>query len=215
MENSNRKIEYYTPQEQMANIVTHGAGILLSIAAFVFLMLKANDTGNDWKVAAILIFGISLIALYTSSTLYHSIPGENAKFILRKIDHSAIYLLIAGTYTPFLLIPLRGPWGWSLFVIIWAIAVGGILYKIFKKIGPRWISALMYVAMGWIVIFAARKLFIVLPVNSFYFLIAGGLIYTSGTLFYVWKKLPYNHAIWHLFVLSGSICHIFAVYYLV
>ncbi len=131
------------------------------------------------------------------------------------MDHSAIYLLIAGTYTPFLLIPLRGPWGWSLFIVVWTIALCGILYKVFITIGPRWISVLSYIAMGWIIVVVAGKLIQALPHSSLYFLVAGGLCYTLGTLFYVWKKLPYNHAIWHLFVLGGSLCHFFAVYYLI
>lgn len=210
----NPTIEKYSRKEQLANSLTHGLGLILSVSAALYLILHWGNQMDRWQFAALLIYGLSLIIMYLSSTLYHSIPGDHTRLILRKVDHSAIYLLIAGTYTPFLIITLRGTLGWVMFVIVWSIAIGGILYKIFRKIGPRWVSAASYVAMGWIAVLTAGKMIALLPCRSLYLLVAGGLIYTGGTVFYIWKKLPFNHAIWHLFVLGGSACHFFAVYYL-
>ena len=211
MESGNKQAEHYSPAEQAANVITHGAGILFGLTGFVFLILKAGNR-NTLALTSYIIYGLSLILMFTSSTLYHGIPGERRKFILRKIDHSAIYLLIAGTYTPFLLITLNNMFGRVLFIIVWIIAIAGILYKTLKKIGPRWVSAVTYVLMGWLIVLAAGQIIKALPASSLYLLVAGGLLYTAGTVFYIWKKLPFNHAIWHVFVLAAAICHYFAVY---
>jgi len=171
--------------------------------------------GTNWHLAGFIIFGTTLVLMYLSSTLYHTIPGENVKMILRKIDHSAIYLLIAGTYTPFLLTSLRSNLGWILFAVIWSIAFIGIVIKVLTRIRARWISAVTYIGMGWIAVIPYKEMIRDIPSTSLLLMIAGGLFYTFGTLFYVWKKLPFNHAIWHLFVIGGSACHYFAVYYLI
>ena len=214
MVRGDHKSEQYSPAEQIANVITHGAGIIFGIAGLIFLVLKAGKTGNALTLTSFIIYGISLILMFTSSTLYHSVPGEKAKLLLRKIDHSAIYVLIAGTYTPFLLMILKDTLGWILFIIIWVIALSGILYKTLNRIGPRWVSAVTYILMGWLMVVAAGKMIRILPCSSLYLLIAGGILYTGGTVFYIWKKLPFNHAIWHVFVAAAAVCHYFAVYYL-
>jgi len=178
----------YTPGEELANAVTHGLGIALSVTGLAVLVTFASLRGDAWSVTATAIFGASLVLLYTASTLYHSFRSEALKRLLRKFDHAAIFLLIAGTYTPFLLVSLRGPWGWSLLGVIWALAV------------------------GWLVMIAVRPMLHAVPPSGLWLLLAGGLCYTVGTAFYVWKRLPYHHAIWHLFVLGGSFCHFFAVW---
>jgi len=204
----------YSPKEETSHVITHGIGILLSIVGFIFLMAKARETGDIWHIVSFIIFSFSLFALYLSSTLYHIASGIKSKLYLRKLDHSAIYLLIAGTYTPFLLTNLRGTIGWVMFIIVWAFASVGIIIKIATNIRSKWVSAIIYLVMGWLAVFIYRSMIDHLPQTSILFLIAGGLFYTLGVTFYVWEKLPYHHAIWHVFVLGGSICHYFSVYYL-
>lgn len=203
--------EFFTLGEEIANGITHGLGAVLSIAGLVVLVVLAALYGTVWHIVSFSIFGASLIILYTASTLYHSIQIPQVRPILRIIDHSAIFLLIAGTYTPFLLTELRGPWGWTLFGLVWGIALLGIFYKIFF-IG-KWevISTLAYVGMGWLCVIAFKQMLATLPPHALAWLVAGGIVYTIGVLFYAIKKIPYNHAIWHLFVLGGSMCHFFAV----
>ena len=150
--------------------------------------------------------------LYGASTLYHALPAPRWKRCLRVFDHAAIFLLIAGTYTPFMLVSLRGPWGWSLFGVVWALAVAGIVLKVFFTGRFRLLSTLIYLFMGWLVLIAIKPLVEALPHGSLVLLFAGGAAYSAGTVFYVWKRLPYHHAVWHLFVLAGSICHFFAVF---
>ncbi|MDX2480801.1 MAG: hemolysin III family protein [Desulfuromusa sp.] len=205
----------YSVGEEIANSVTHGIGALLSIGGLAVLVGFASLRGDAWHIASCSIFGSTLILLYVASTLYHSIPLPNIKGILRMIDHSAIYLLIAGTYTPFMLVNMRGPWGWSLFGIIWGIAVTGILLKT-TSFGRRpWISLSFYLAMSWIVVLAIKPLLAVLDKGGLELLLFGGLAYTGGVIFYAWKKLPYSHAIWHLFVMAGSCLHFFAILFYV
>lgn len=203
--------EHYTLGEEIANGITHGIGAALSIAGLAVLVALAAVYGTVWHIVSFSIFGASLIILYMASTLYHSIQVPQARPVLRIIDHSAIFLLIAGTYTPFLLTALRGSWGWWLFGIVWGIAVLGILFKVFF-IG-RWevLSTLAYIGMGWLCVFALKRLVMVVPPAGVIWLIAGGIVYTVGVLFYATRRIPYSHAIWHLFVLGGSICHFFAV----
>lgn len=199
-----------SPREELASIITHGLGAALSIAALVGMILAAN--GEPYKVVSASVFGATLVLLYLSSTLYHSFTGPRVKALFQLFDHACIYLLIAGSYTPLTLVSLRGPWGWSLLCVVWFLAIAGVLMKSFfagKK--DHWISTALYIAMGWIVVVAAGPLFKSLSGGGIAWLVAGGLFYTLGTIFFAWRKLPYNHAIWHLFVLAGSACHVAAV----
>lgn len=201
--------------EELANSLTHGLGALLGIVGLILLVTGATRHGNAWHVVSTAVFGTTLVLLYSASTLYHSIPGEHAKHLLQKFDHAAIFLLIAGTYTPFVLVTLRGPWGWSLFGVVWGLAVVGVALKFWFAGRFRVTSTLIYVAMGWLVLIAIKPLVAALPAGGMRLLVAGGLCYTGGAVFYLWKRLPYHHAIWHLFVLGGSICHWAAVFWYV
>jgi hemolysin III len=197
--------------EEIANAITHGIGLLLSIAGFVVLLVLAALRGTAWHVVACSVYGATLICLYTASTLYHAVISPRVKRALRIFDHSAIYLLIAGTYTPFLLVSLRGPWGWSLFGVIWGLALVGVLFKFWFVERFAILSTALYIAMGWLVVIAAKPVITHLPLTAIIWLLAGGLVYTGGVIFFAAKRIPYSHAIWHLFVLAGSICHYFAV----
>jgi hemolysin III len=197
--------------EEIANAITHGIGLLLSIAGFVVLLVLAALRGTAWHIVACSIYGATLICLYTASTLYHAVISPRVKRALRIFDHSAIYLLIAGTYTPFLLVSLRGPWGWSLFGVIWGLALAGILFKFWFVERFGILSTAVYVAMGWLVVIAAKPVITHVPFTALMWLFAGGLAYTGGVIFFAAKRIPYSHAIWHIFVLAGSICHYFAV----
>jgi hemolysin III len=205
----------YTIGEEIANSVTHGIGAGLSIAGLTALLIYAATRGTPWHLISFIIYGAALVTLYLASTLYHSIQHPGAKRILQRFDHSAIYLLIAGTYTPFLLISLRGAWGWTLLAVIWGMAILGIAYKlIFLEYYER-LSTLGYILMGWLCVIAGRQLMTNLPPEILIWLALGGVLYTAGITFLVIKKLPYRHAIWHLFVLAGSLCHYFAVFKLI
>jgi hemolysin III len=205
----------YSFWEELFNSVTHGAGILLSITALVLLITFSNIYGNTIHVVSCSIFGVTLILLYSASTLYHSIQNPQAKKVFKIFDHSCIYLLIAGTYTPFLLVTLRGALGWTMFAVIWFLAIMGVLFKVFFVYRFNILSTIAYVLMGWIIVFAIKPLIDSLPFGGIVLLVAGGLAYTLGVIFYAWKKLPFNHAIWHLFVLAGSVCHFLAVIFYV
>ena len=197
---------------EIANSVTHGLGILLSIAALSAMVAIASLHGTARHVVGAAIFGAALVLLYTMSTLYHALRGPTVKKVFKILDHSAIYVLIAGTYTPFCLSTLKGPWGWSLFGVIWGLALAGITFKAVFSAGrfPA-LSTCVYLAMGWLVMVAARPLWLHLPRHGMYWLMAGGLCYSLGVVFYVAKNLKFHHAIWHLFVLGGSMCHVAAV----
>jgi len=197
--------------EEIANSITHGIGLLLSIAGFVVLLVFVLLRGTAIHILACSIYGATLICLYAASTFYHAVLAPRIKRALRIFDHSAIYLLIAGTYTPFLLLYLRGPWGWSLFGVVWGLAFAGIVFKFWFVGHFEYVSTALYVAMGWLVIVAARPLLAHVPAPTLLWLLAGGVFYTGGILFYAWKRLPYSHAVWHLFVLAGSVCHYCAV----
>jgi len=205
----------YTYREEIANSITHGIGALLSVAGLAVLISFATTRGDAWHIVSCTIYGVTLILLYTASTLYHSIPQPNLKGLLRTFDHSAIYLLIAGTYTPFMLVSLRGPWGWSLFGTIWGIALLGIVLKTTSFGRLPGVSLGFYLTMGWIVVIAIKPMLAVIDKGGMELLILGGLAYTGGVVFYVWEKLPYSHAIWHLFVMAGSIFHFFAILFYV
>ncbi len=204
----------YSSKEEIVHVITHGIGIPLSVVGLIFLIIKARIYGDGWHLVSFIVFSCTLLVLYLSSTLYHSASGIHTKTFLRKLDHSAIYLLIAGTYTPFLLTNLRGTVGWIMFFIVWTFASIGIVIKIATKIQSKWVSVIIYLVMGWLAVFIYRSMIELLPETSITFLILGGLMYTLGVIFYVWEKLPYHHAVWHLFVLGGSICHYFSIYYI-
>jgi len=197
--------------EEIANAITHGIGLLLSIAGFVVLLVLAALRGTAWHIVACSIYGATLICLYAASTLYHAVISPRVKRALRIFDHSAIYLLISGTYTPFLLVSLRGPWGWSLLGVIWGLALAGVLFKFWFVERFAILSTVVYIAMGWLVVIAAKPVITHLSLTAIIWLLAGGLAYTGGVIFFAAKRIPYSHAIWHLFVLAGSICHYFAV----
>lgn len=207
----------YTLGEEIAHSVTHGVGILLSIGGLAVLVAFAALHGNTWHIVGCSIFGATLVLAYTASTIYHAIPGtfQRAKKVLRVLDHAAIYLLIAGTYTPFTLVNLRGPWGWTLFGVVWGMAILGIIFKATLIGRLRVLSVAFYVVMGWLVLIAARPLGQSVAVGGLVLLIAGGVVYTAGVAFYAWARLPYHHAIWHGFVLAGSALHFFAVLFYV
>lgn len=201
----------YTVGEEIANSVIHGLGIALSIAGLVMLVTFGALSGDGFKLAGAIVFGIALVIEYTASTLYHSFPLPNVKHIFKIIDHCGIYVLIAGTYTPFCLVTLRGEGGWVLFGVVWGLALVGIGLEAFWAYRPRWLSALIYLGLGWLVVVAIRPLIAALDPAGLWLLVAGGLCYTVGTIFYVLKKVPYMHAVWHVWVLAGSICHFLAV----
>lgn len=206
-----RKTKSRISVEELANSITHGIGLALSIAGFVVLLVLAAVRGSAWHIVGCAIYGTTLICVYMASTLYHSIPRPKFRRILKILDHSAIYLLIAGTYTPFLLVNLRGAWGWSLLGVVWALAAAGIVFKVWFVDRFQFLSTAIYIAMGWLALIAVKPLLAAVPTAGFIWLVAGGLLYTVGVLFFAWKRVPYNHAIWHIFVMGGSICHFLAV----
>jgi hemolysin III len=197
--------------EEAANTLTHGFGAVLSLIAGIALIVMASLSGNPWQILSAVVYSVSLVLLYTASTLYHGARGGRAKRRLEIFDHCAIFLLIAGTYTPFTLVTLHGPIGWSLFGVVWGLASLGILFKLVFATRFQILSTLAYIAMGWLVVFAAGPLISALPAATIALLVAGGLAYTLGTLFYHNRRIPYSHAIWHLFVLAGSVLHFLAV----
>jgi hemolysin III len=198
--------------EEIANSLTHGLGAILAVAGLVVLALSASRYGTARAVVGCVVFGVALVLLYSSSTLYHSIGQGHAraKAVLRVLDHSAIFLLIAGTYTPFTLVSLRGPWGWSLFGVVWGLALAGIALRLVLPRRPTVLFVSLYLAMGWCVVVAAKPLLAAVAPGGIALLAAGGLAYSVGVVFYVSKR-PYHHAIWHVFVLAGSAFHYAAV----
>ncbi len=194
------------------NSFTHLAGAALATAGCVALVVSAGAGGDPWKIVGFAIFGAMLVVLYTISALYHSLRGR-PKLVLRKLDHCAIYLLIAGTYTPFTLVSLRGAWGWTLFGIVWGLALLGIVQELWLARGARWLSLALYVSMGWLGLVAVAPLLRALGPDGFSWLAAGGAIYTLGVVFYLYdERWRHAHGIWHLFVLGGSAAHFVAVY---
>ncbi|MBF0104892.1 MAG: hemolysin III family protein [Deltaproteobacteria bacterium] len=200
--------------EEIANSITHGIGVGLSIAGLSILVVRAALYGDAWQVTSFAIYGTTLVLLYLASTFYHAFQRPRVKKVFHILDHSAIYLLIAGTYTPFALVSLRGPVGWTLFGLMWGLAVTGIVFKAFfvERFGV--ISTAIYILMGWAIVFAIKPALGAIPAGGLLWLLAGGLSYTCGVVFYAWKKLPFNHTIWHLFVLGGSICHFFWILFI-
>lgn len=206
----------YNFGEEVAHVVTHGLGAVLSIAGLTILVARASMYGNAWHITASAIFGASLVMMYAASALFHGIQYPRAKHILRVIDHSLIYVLIAGTYTPFTLITLHNsPWGWILFGVTWGLALFGIVFKIFATGKFEKLSLAIYLGMGWCVLFAIKPLLASMPTPGLWLLLAGGVTYSAGVAFYVRERMRYHHAIWHVFVLGGSIFHYFAILFYV
>ncbi|WP_024889678.1 PAQR family membrane homeostasis protein TrhA [Luteimonas huabeiensis] len=198
-------------REELASALTHGLGAAAALAGGAVLITLAALYGNAWQLGAAIVFGVTLLLLYLASTLYHSFQHPVLKGRLKVFDHCAIYLLIAGTYTPFTLISLRGPLGWGLFAAIWTLALAGVVFKLFYTGRFKRLSTLIYVAMGWLVIVAIKPVLAALDGWTFGWLMAGGVFYTLGTIFYHRESIPYAHAIWHLFCIAGSVCHYVAV----
>lgn len=201
--------------EEVMNAVTHGIGTVLAIIGLVLLTIFAYLYGEIWHILSFSIYGTTLVLLYLASTLYHSFSNERLKYRFKILDHCAIYLLIAGTYTPFTLVPLHGVLGWTVFGIVWGLAILGIVLKVFFIGRFKVISTMCYLFMGWMMLLAIKPLIATVAAGGVMWLIVGGLFYTLGTVFYLWSKLPYHHAIWHLFVLAGSISHFVAVFFYV
>ena len=200
--------------EEIANSISHGLGLVLSIIGFTILIILSGHNGDPWRLTGYIIYGTSLIILYLVSTLYHGLTHSRTKAIFRRLDHSAIYLLIAGTYTPVILISLRTTWVIFLLPIIWAMALLGVYVKVYYIHRFERFSLAFYIIMGWLALIAVKPLFNSVPIESFIWIIIGGISYTSGIIFYVWKHLPYQHTIWHIFVLLGSVSHYFGILYI-
>ena len=197
--------------EEVANSISHGLGLLLALVAVPVLVLAAIKAGSAHFIVGVSVFGGTMVTLYLASTLYHTLTHDAAKRLFRLFDHSAIFLLIAGTYTPFSLGVLRGPWGWSLLAIVWSLAIIGITLKIRKRTRHSRISIVLYVIMGWLAIVAVKPMVMLIPVPGILLILAGGLAYTGGLAFFAAHRIRYNHFIWHLFVIAGTTCHFFAV----
>ena len=201
-----------TVLEEKINAITHGIGTFFAVIALVLLILQAYFSGGRWQMIAAIVYGVSLVLLYLASTLYHSFSRQHVKSVLKVFDHAAIYILIAGNYTPFTLIPLHGKFGWSIFALVWGLALVGIIFKIFFVKRFKYFSTICYLLMGWMAVLMVKPLLAVLPAAAIYWLVAGGILYTIGTVFYLDKQIPYNHAVWHLFVIGGSVSHFISIF---
>lgn len=216
MNNSKKKsINDQTMGEEIANSIAHGVGAALSTVALIILVVFASLKGDPWKIVSFSIYGTSLVLLYVSSTFYHSFTNRTAKRLFHIFDHVFIYVLIAGTYTPITLVTMRGTWGWTIFGSIWGLAILGIIFKIFLLGKWKILSVVFYLLMGWLIIIALRPMLTMIPKGLAVFLFIGGIFYTFGIVFYAWKKMPYSHFIWHLFVLAGSTSHFFGFLFFV
>ncbi len=207
-----KSTDFYSPKEEKLNILTHGFGWLLSIVVFPFLVIKSFCYISFWEQASFVVFGISLIVLYAASTLYHKAINLEKRAQLKVFDHAAIYVLIAGSYTPFCIVALQSNLGWYMFITVWSFALVGIIFKLFFTGKFNHVSTVMYVFMGWLVMFFIKPLMNSLSEEGVFYLIAGGVFYTVGAVFYSIEKIKFNHAIFHVFVLLGSFCHFWAIY---
>jgi len=205
----------YPKGEEKINVITHAIGFVMSIAALTLLVIFASLKGTVWHIVSFAIYGASLVILYFASTVFHLSENQKVRNHLNIFDHAAIFLLIAGTYTPFALVTLHGPWGWTIFGIVWGLAIAGIILKLFYTGRFNTLSTLMYIAMGWLIVIAIKPLIAALPFEGLMWLLAGGLSYSVGAVFFLIDKLPYNHAIFHVFVVAGSACHFIAVFWYV
>jgi len=206
---------FYSEEEELANRLTHGAGAVLSIVGLFVLVYRIQAGGEFWRLVSCTLYGTTLVIFYAVSTIYHSVRTPRLKYLFRILDHASIFLVIAGTYTPFALVILPAPWGWSIFITVWGLAIAGTVLKVAMTGRLRILGPLIYLAMGWLIVVAYRPLAAALPSAGIGWLLTGGLVYSSGLIFYASTRLPYNHAIWHGFVLVGSACHYFAVYFYV
>ena len=204
----------FSREEEISNSITHGIGVILSIAALVILIVFASLYGNVWHIVSFTLFGVTMLLLYTSSTLLHALKSGKAKDFFEIMDHSSIYFFIAGSYTPFLLVAVQNSTAWTLFAIVWGLAIGGTIFKAFFVKKFLFTSTLLYVVMGWLIVFVWNDLVAAIHPTSLILLIIGGLLYTVGAIFYIWKLFKHHHAVWHVFVLSATVCHFFAVLYL-
>jgi len=202
---------FCSAQEELAHSITHGIGVVIGIAVLAVLVFFSSQRKSAWEVVSCAIYGATFILLFLGSTLYHAAQNSRARRALKVVDHSAIYLLIAGTYTPFALVTLRGGLGWMIFGAIWGSALLGIAFKVFFTGRFKAVSLISYLFMGWFCVIAVKPLYRELNTEGFVFLAVGGLCYTVGAIFYAWKALPWSHTIWHLFVLAGSVCHFFSI----
>jgi hemolysin III len=202
----------YTTGEEIANSVTHGLGLSASVVGLIAMLAWTVQHGSVWHIVSCTVYGLALIFMYFTSTVYHGLRNPNAKRKMRVLDHTAIFLLIAGTYTPFMLVNLHGTWGWTVLGLVWAFTIAGIVFKIFFTGRFKLLSSAIYLAQGWLIVIAVKPMLEHIPTVGLLWLLAGGLSYSVGVIFYVWKKQPYSHAIWHLFVLGGSVCHYVAVW---
>lgn len=197
--------------DDWANSLTHTCGFILSLIGFIYLIQAGLEGGSLWKSVSFIIYGLSLITLYTTSAIYHFLSHSQIKHLFRLLDHCAIYLLIAGSYTPFSLVTLKGPWGWFLFSTIWSLAILGIIFKVFFMGRFIALSTMIYLLMGWLVIIAVEPLISNITIEGFYWIVGGGLFYSIGVIFFMLDRKKFFHAIWHLFVMGGSFCHYFAI----
>lgn len=209
------RCHYYPPDEEKFNVISHGFGFVLSILGLVLLILRASEIGGLLHLVSFSIFGASMILLYAASTFYHSAKNTLLRYRLNILDHASIYILIAGTYTPFALVTLNGTTGWAIFSIVWGMAIIGAVLKFFYTGKYKTLSTVMYVVMGWIIVFALKPLMASLPDGGLSWLIAGGISYTLGAIMFSMEKIRFNHAIFHILVLSGSFCHFISIYYYV
>jgi hemolysin III len=200
-----------TVGEEIANSLSHGAGLALAIVGTPILIIAAVRSGTAWNTVGVSVFGASMITLYLASTLYHALTHDGAKRIFRVLDHSAIFILIAGTYTPFTLGVMRGPWGWTLFGLVWALALLGVIKKALFGAQYIWLSVALYLVMGWLVLIAGPQVWQRVPLIGLAWLLAGGVAYTTGIIFFAAHRIRYTHFAWHLFVIAGTACHFFAV----
>lgn len=211
----NSVLKRRTKGDEVLNSVSHGVGIGLAIAGTVLLIVKAALYGTAWHIVSFSIFGVGMILLYTSSTLFHGTYNPRLKHKLNKLDHSSIYILIAATYTPITLVSIRGPWGWTIFGLIWGLAIAGVVFKIwFYTARLRLLSTILYMVMGWVIIIAIVPVIKYTPSTTLWFLLAGCLSYTFSPLFYMWRSKPYLHGVFHFFIMGGTICHFFAFWFL-
>jgi len=200
-----------SPGEELANSVSHGVGLLAAIAATPVLLLSALRQGDAARIAGAGVFAAAMVLLYLTSTLYHALPGNRAKRVFQVLDHAAIFLMIAGTYTPFTLGVLRGAWGWTLFGLVWGLALAGVVLTVAGGVRYPKLTTSLYLAMGWLILVAVKPLWLRMPPEGLFWLLAGGIAYTVGVVFYAARRLRYGHFVWHLFVIAGTACHYNAV----
>ncbi|MDD2850616.1 MAG: hemolysin III family protein [Desulfuromonadaceae bacterium] len=211
----NERLVHYNRSEELVNRYTHGIGVLASLIGVTALITLASRQQDSYRIVSACIYGVSMITFYCLSTVYHTVQNPSVRYLFRILDHASIYLMIAGSYTPFALVTLKGPWGWTLFGTVWGLGTVGAVMKIFTTHRLKIVGPILYIALGWIVVIALTPLSAALPTGGMVLLFSGGIAYTAGVIFYLWDRLPFNHAIWHLFVLTGSACHYWAIFYYV